>query len=129
MTDRRFTIGELAVLTGLTRRALRIYEEAGLLVPQRSDNGYRCYTEQHLKDTRVIHDMRQAGIPLVMIGQLITIKHSGLSADQKLIGCLDVLDEIHADLLAKRQAIDAALRQVESHQQEARAMLTEKRSF
>ncbi|MFB4295042.1 MerR family transcriptional regulator [Actinomadura sp. NTSP31] len=36
-------IGELARKTGTTTRALRYYEEQGLLRPQRSANGYREY--------------------------------------------------------------------------------------
>ncbi|WP_306216402.1 MerR family transcriptional regulator [Actinoplanes sp. RD1] len=36
-------IGELAHRTGVSRRALRYYEEQGLLVPQRTSNGYRAY--------------------------------------------------------------------------------------
>ncbi|MER7079076.1 DNA-binding transcriptional regulator, MerR family [Saccharopolyspora kobensis] len=36
-------IGELAAATGTTTRALRYYEEQGLLRPERSANGYRVY--------------------------------------------------------------------------------------
>jgi len=38
-------IGELAERTGVSRRALRYYEEQGLLVPARSSNGYRSYDD------------------------------------------------------------------------------------
>ncbi|WP_063746708.1 MerR family transcriptional regulator [Catenuloplanes japonicus] len=38
-------IGELAALTGVSRRALRYYEEQELLVPLRLDNGYRVYAD------------------------------------------------------------------------------------
>lgn len=38
-------IGELARRTGVSVRALRYYEEQGLLVPARAANGYREYTE------------------------------------------------------------------------------------
>jgi DNA-binding transcriptional MerR regulator len=38
-------IGELAERTGVSRRALRYYEEQGLLVPDRARNGYREYPE------------------------------------------------------------------------------------
>jgi DNA-binding transcriptional MerR regulator len=36
-------IGELSARTGVSRRALRYYEEQGLLVPERGPNGYRQY--------------------------------------------------------------------------------------
>ena len=38
-------IGELAKATGVTTRALRFYEEQGLLTATRSHNGYRQYDE------------------------------------------------------------------------------------
>lgn len=38
-------IGELSDRTGVSRRALRYYEEQGLLVPERASNGYREYAE------------------------------------------------------------------------------------
>ncbi|MBT2585656.1 MerR family transcriptional regulator [Arthrobacter sp. ISL-95] len=37
-------IGELSERTGVSRRALRYYEEQGLLVPERACNGYRVYS-------------------------------------------------------------------------------------
>ena len=36
-------IGELSEQTGVSRRALRYYEEQGILVPERTSNGYRLY--------------------------------------------------------------------------------------
>ncbi|WP_366525445.1 MerR family DNA-binding transcriptional regulator, partial [Mumia sp.] len=41
-------VGELAELTGVAPRMLRYYEEQGLLVPPRQDNGYRSYGEEHV---------------------------------------------------------------------------------
>jgi len=38
-------IGELARATGATPRALRHYEQAGLITSQRAPNGYRTYDE------------------------------------------------------------------------------------
>ncbi len=42
---KKMLIGELAERTGVSRRALRYYEEQGLLVPGRASNGYREYPE------------------------------------------------------------------------------------
>ncbi|RDI49057.1 MerR family transcriptional regulator [Nocardia mexicana] len=42
-------IGELARRTGATRRALRYYEEQGLLPDRRSPNGYREYDEHAVR--------------------------------------------------------------------------------
>ncbi|WP_280384091.1 MerR family transcriptional regulator [Nocardia wallacei] len=49
-------IGELARRTGATRRALRYYEEQGLLPDRRSPNGYREYDEHAV---RLVDDIRR----------------------------------------------------------------------
>ncbi|MBJ7906983.1 MerR family transcriptional regulator [Streptomyces sp. DSM 110735] len=48
-------IGELAHATGTTTRALRYYEEHGLLRPERSANGYRSYGPDAV---RVVENIR-----------------------------------------------------------------------
>lgn len=42
------TIGEISKLTGFSKRALQIYDEQGLLVPSRTDSGYRLYSDDDL---------------------------------------------------------------------------------
>ena len=49
-------IGELAQRTGVTTRALRFYEDQGLLTARRSANGYRVYTRAHATpETSLFH--------------------------------------------------------------------------
>jgi DNA-binding transcriptional MerR regulator len=50
------TIGEFARLTQLTTKALRIYDESGLLCPARVDqtSGYRYYNLDHARVGRLI---------------------------------------------------------------------------
>ena len=44
-------ISDVAKITGLTSKAIRFYEEKGLVTPpMRSENGYRTYTQQHLNE-------------------------------------------------------------------------------
>ena len=44
-------ISDVAKKTGLTSKAIRFYEEKGLVTPPlRTDNGYRSYTAQHLNE-------------------------------------------------------------------------------
>ena len=48
-------ISDVAKKTGLTSKAIRFYEEKGLVTPPlRSENGYRSYTQLHL-DLSLIH--------------------------------------------------------------------------
>jgi DNA-binding transcriptional MerR regulator len=57
-------IGELAVHTGTTTRALRFYEAQGLLSARRSTNGYREYDEADVRVVREIRDLQAVGFAL-----------------------------------------------------------------
>jgi len=57
-------IGELATATGTTARALRHYEQAGLISSERASNGYRLYDEQAVVRVRNIRHLLAAGLTL-----------------------------------------------------------------
>jgi DNA-binding transcriptional MerR regulator len=57
-------IGELAERTGVSTRALRYYEEQGLLSARRADNGYREYQESDLRLVAEIRSLLAAGFSL-----------------------------------------------------------------
>jgi len=70
---RLLRINEVAAETGLTTRAIRYYEELGLLEPAaRSDGDYRLYDASDLERLRFIRNLRDdAGFSLTQIGQLL----------------------------------------------------------
>ena len=70
---RLLRIQEVAAETGLTTRAIRYYEELGLLAPAaRSEGAYRLYDADDLERLRFIKGLRDdAGFSLAEIGQLL----------------------------------------------------------
>jgi DNA-binding transcriptional MerR regulator len=60
------SIGRFADATGLTVKALRHYDEIGLLVPARvdPDNGYRYYDAAQVEDAVTIRRLRALELPL-----------------------------------------------------------------
>ena len=66
-------IQDVAAETGLTTRAIRYYEEMGLLEPAaRSDGAYRLFDASDLERLRFIRSLRDdAGFSLAQIGQLL----------------------------------------------------------
>ncbi len=66
-------IQEVAAETGLTTRAIRYYEEIGLLEPAaRSEGAYRLYDASDLERLRFIRSLRDdAGFSLAQVGQLL----------------------------------------------------------
>ena len=61
--------GEFARASGLTRKALRLYDELGLLTPARVDpqSGYRFYAPAQLEQARLVAWLRRLGMPLASI--------------------------------------------------------------
>lgn len=64
------SIGEFANITGLSVKALRHYDEKAVLVPADVDpcNGYRRYSEAQVRSGIIVQVMRNAGVPLPVVG-------------------------------------------------------------
>ncbi|MEV3935282.1 MerR family transcriptional regulator [Glycomyces sp. NPDC049804] len=63
-------IGELAEATGATVRALRYYEEQGLLHPERTPSGQRVYTDDAVAQVHWIRALLATGLPSKAIAKL-----------------------------------------------------------
>ena len=64
----RLSIGEFARVSGLTPKALRLYDELGLLPPADVDprSGYRSYDPAQLGRARLVAWLRGLGMPLAL---------------------------------------------------------------
>lgn len=69
----KYTTGELAKLCGVTVRTVQYYDTRGILIPSElSEGGRRLYSEQDVKRMKIICFLRDAGIPLNSIGELLS---------------------------------------------------------
>src|SRR3954470_18939651 len=67
-----FTVGELSRLAGITVRALRHYDEIGLVRPsQRSAAGYRIYDDRDVLRLQQVLVFRELGVALDEIAHAI----------------------------------------------------------
>lgn len=64
-------IGELSRRSGASIRALRYYEECGLLAPERRPSGYREYGDAALVAVRRIRILLSAGLPTSAIAEIL----------------------------------------------------------
>jgi PPM family protein phosphatase len=76
------TIGEFARRAGLTPKALRIYDELGLLSPAAvdADSGYRFYDPAQLGRARLIAELRRIEMPLARIAEVVTLPSDEIPA-------------------------------------------------
>ncbi len=72
----QMSIGEFARRSRLSAKALRLYDELGLLPPARvdEDSGYRFYEPGQLKQARLIAALRQLQVPLAEIEAILPLE-------------------------------------------------------
>jgi DNA-binding transcriptional MerR regulator len=112
-------IGELSRRAGVSVRALRHYENEGLLRPGRCSNGYRVYEDDAVELVRQIREMIDHGLPIRLIRDVLPYL-DGPSDVMPEVPCtylieqvaerLDLLDQRIHSLTRNRDAIDAYLR-------------------
>ena len=92
--------GEFARTSGLTRKALRLYDELGLLTPVRVDpqSGYRFYAPAQLEQARLVAWLRRLGMPLTEIRSMSAL--SSAAAAEKLRA---YWDQVEAETAARRE--------------------------
>ncbi|MEV4109695.1 helix-turn-helix domain-containing protein [Nonomuraea sp. NPDC049695] len=69
------SIGEFARMSRLSPKALRLYDELGLLVPARvdPDTGYRWYAATQLDQARLVAALRRIRVPLARIRDILAV--------------------------------------------------------
>ncbi|HET8590922.1 MAG TPA: MerR family transcriptional regulator [Nakamurella sp.] len=115
-------ISELAGRAGTTPRALRFYEQAGLLVAGRDDRGYRHYDESDLAIVRQIRELAAVGFSLEETRPFVECLRAGNSCGDVCADSIEgyraklaELDSAIAELQSARSHIAAALRTVTEH--------------
>jgi MerR family transcriptional regulator, copper efflux regulator len=74
MIKEKMRIGEFAEQAGVTPRTIRYYEDLGLLGPnQREGQGFRYYTEAELGRLKKIEVLKQLGLSLEEIGEVLPL--------------------------------------------------------
>jgi len=108
-------VGELARRTGTTRKALRVYEGAGLLsATRRTAAGYRSYGRDDQRRLLFILKARRAGFSVTEIRDVIRIRESGRTpcghVRNVIESKLDRIERTLRDLKATRTQLTAMLR-------------------
>lgn len=77
------TIGAFARAARLSPKALRLYDELGLLPPAAvdSESGYRFYDPGQLEQARLIAWLRRLGMPLARIRVVVGLDHGAAAAE------------------------------------------------
>jgi len=73
-----YTTGELAKLCGVTVRTVQYYDTRGVLTPAAlSEGGRRLYSDGDLRRMRVICFLRELGLPIETVKQILAEQNAG----------------------------------------------------
>jgi DNA-binding transcriptional MerR regulator len=117
-----FSISELAREFDITPRAIRFYEDQGLLAPKR-DGQRRIYTPRDRTRLKLTLRGKRLGLTLSEIRELIDMYEPGRDERPQLERFLAVLEEHKSSLLQQRDDIEAQLSEIQSFEKKVRKRL------
>jgi DNA-binding transcriptional MerR regulator len=121
-----WTISDLAREFALTTRAIRFYEDCGLLRPERRGRA-RIYGERERVRVKLILRGKRLGLSLAEIGELLDLYEVAHNERAQLAKFLTLLEDRRTRLLQQREDIDAVLAEIEGVERECRRRLREDR--
>lgn len=108
-------IGRLAELTGCTPKAIRLYEQMGLINEPEREGRYRLYNAHHLEIVHLIRKAQVAGFKLAEMNPLIAAKNKLKSFPLALANqAVDDKRRQVQDRIAELQALDLHLIELKS---------------
>ena len=117
-----YTISALAKEFALTTRAIRFYEDEGLLSPQRAGR-VRVYGERERVRIKLILRGKRLGLALSEIGELLDLYEVRRNERAQLAAFLELLAERRRRLLQQREDIEIVLSEIDGIERECRRRL------
>ena len=121
-----FSITELAREFDITPRAIRFYEDQGLIAPQRrSTGGARVYAARDRTRLKLTLRGKRLGLTLSEIRELIDMVDSSRDESAQLAKFLQVLKTHRAQLNQQREDIEAQLKEIGAFEAQCKKRLGE----
>ena len=120
-----YSISDLSKEFDLTTRAIRFYEDMGLLEPERSGLGgrHRIYSARDRTRLKLTLRAKRLGLSLTEAKDLIDMYDSPRDTGPQLKKFLVVLAEHRRQLESQLADMQATMDEVKTHEKEARALL------
>lgn len=120
--EQTWTIAQIAEEFAITHRAVRHYEELGLISPERRGT-VRVYHRRDRTRLALILRGKRLGFPLEEIRTIIDLYDAPRGSRSQLEYVLTQIDERRADLEARRRDLDEALAELTTFEARCRADL------
>jgi DNA-binding transcriptional MerR regulator len=122
--SRLFTITELAAEFDITPRAIRFYEDMGLLEPSRAGRN-RIYTHRDRTRLKLTLRGKRLGLSLQEVKQLVDMYDSESDAAPQLKAFLEVLRQHRRQLEQQLDDIEVTLAEISQHEERCEALLAD----
>ncbi|MBG7621766.1 MerR family DNA-binding transcriptional regulator [Herbaspirillum sp. AP02] len=125
-----YTITELAEEFAITPRAIRFYEDHGILNPKREGVGgrHRVYPARERTRLKLTLRGKRLGFTLSEIKDLIDMYESPKDTQPQLQRFLGLLQHHREKLEQQREDLELTLSEIAAHEEECRQLLVEGRS-
>lgn len=125
MPPATYSIRDLAEEFDLTTRAIRFYEDMGLLSPERAGPGgrNRVYTARDRTRLKLTLRAKRLGLSLTEAKDIIDTYDSPRDTEPQLRKFLSVLSKHRAELEGQLAELQAQIDELKTHEKEARALL------
>lgn len=112
------SIGDFARASGLTAKALRLYDELELVVPAKVDefNGYRWYAPEQLERARLVASLRLIGMPLYRIREIGALPPAAAATE-----VLAYWRQVEADHRSRRGTVSTLVEQMRAKEPEMKS--------
>jgi len=117
-----WSISDLAQEFALTTRAIRFYEDEGLLAPQRSGTR-RIYGARERTRLKLILRGKRLGLSLVEIKEILDLYDSRQGDRPQLVKFVDALERRRLQLVQQREDIDIVLAEITAIEKDCRRRL------
>ena len=121
---RPYSITELAQEFDVTPRAIRFYEDVGLLEPSRAGR-QRVYTQRDRTRLRLTLRGKRLGLSLQEIKKLVDMYESPSDTTPQLQAFLAILAEHRRQLERQREDLELTLAEIAQHEARCRTLLAE----
>ena len=124
--NRTFTITELATEFDVTPRAIRFYEDMGLLEPTRVGRN-RVYTHRDRTRLKLTLRGKRLGLSLLEVKQLVDMYNSSGDSTQQLTAFLEILQNHREQLARQLEDIEITLAEIGQNEERCKRLLREAR--
>ncbi|MBP2072282.1 MerR family transcriptional regulator [Thermoanaerobacterium butyriciformans] len=120
MEKKYYKIEDVSIKTGLTKRAIRYYEDLNLIAPKRTDSGYRLYTDEDIDKIQKIISLKES------LGFSLAEIKAALELDKNV---KNILSGESADITTIDNYIDMIKEQIKLINEKSNKLLTAKQRF